>query len=193
MAEEDKMFWKRDEMQWFVLRIKWVPVERLEQLLKEAEVETFVPRSYVLKTDPRGRKHRVLKNVLPELVFARQTFEFLQPFTKTMQYKHGLAVSFCKQRRGEHNRVMVVPEREMTPFIKAVTQMSERITYLKPDELELKQGDKVRVHGGPLDGMIGEVTRVKGKRKKQLVLRLQDFAAISISTIEPEYVELVEN
>ena len=44
MAEEGKRFWKKDDMQWFVLRVKWVPVERLEQLLKDEGAETFVPR-----------------------------------------------------------------------------------------------------------------------------------------------------
>jgi hypothetical protein len=48
------------------------------------------------------------------------------------------------------------------------------------------------VHGGPLDGQIGEIVKLKGKRKKRLVLRLMDFAAISISTVEPEYVELIK-
>ncbi len=191
MEDENKRFWKKDEMLWFVLRIKWVPVERLEELLKDEGVETFIPRRYMLKTDSKGRKHRVLRNVLPELVFVHNTYEFLQPFTKKMQVKCGLSVFFCKQRAGDHNRVMVVPNREMTPFIKAVTEMEERITYLQPDELELKKGDTVRVHGGPLDGQIGEVTRLKGKRKKQLVLRLMDFTAISVTTVEPEYVELV--
>ena len=33
--------------------------------------------------------------------------------------------------------------------------------------------------------------KLKGKRKKRLVLRLMDFAAISVSTVEPEYVELL--
>jgi transcription antitermination factor NusG len=87
---------------------------------------------------------------------------------------------------------MVVPDRQMNPFIKAVTEMEERITFLQPDELELQKGDTVRVHGGPLDGQIGEIVKLKGKRKKRLVLRLMDFAAISISTVEPEYVELIK-
>lgn len=80
MAEEVKRFWKKDDMQWFVLRVKWVPVERLEQLLKDEGAETFVPRRYMLRTDPRGRKHRVLKNVLPELVFVHSTYNFLAAF-----------------------------------------------------------------------------------------------------------------
>lgn len=191
MAEEVKRFWKKDDMQWFVLRVKWVPVERLEQLLKDEGAETFVPRRYMLRTDPRGRKHRVLKNVLPELVFVHSTYNFLQPFNKKVQAKYGLAVSFCKLRDGEQNHVMVVPDRQMNPFIKAVTEMGERITYLQPNELELQKGDMVRVHGGPLNGQIGEIMKLKGKRKKRLVLRLMDFAAISVSTVEPEYVELL--
>ena len=71
---EEKKFWKRDEVQWFVLRLKWKPVEVLEELLKAEGKETFVPRSYVLRTDSRGRKHRVLKNVLPELLFVHASF-----------------------------------------------------------------------------------------------------------------------
>lgn len=192
MAEAEKRFWTKDEMQWFVLRVKWVPVERVEQLLKDEGVETFIPRRYMLRKDPYGRKHRVLKNVLPELVFVHSTYNFLQPFNKRVQTKYGLAVFFCKVRDGEQNHVMVVPERQMAPFIKAVTEMEGRITYLQPDELELQKGDMVRVHGGPLDGFTGEVVRLKGKRKKRLVLRLMDFAAISISTVEPEYVELIK-
>ena len=65
---EEKKFWKRDEVQWFVLRLKWKPVEVLEELLKAEGKETFVPRSYVLRTDSRGRKHRVLKKRAPGII-----------------------------------------------------------------------------------------------------------------------------
>jgi len=193
MKTEERKFWKRDEVQWFVLRVKWVPVERVEQMLHEQSVETFVPRRVELRRDAYGRKHRVLKNVLPEFIFVRQTYEFLQPFIKAVQAKQGWPVYFAKRRDGEQNRILVVPMREMTPFIKAITEMADRVTFLQPDELELKRGDRVKIHGGPLDGCEGEVLKLKGKRKKQLVLRITGFAAISVTTVEPEYVELIKD
>ena len=190
---EEKKFWKRDEVQWFVLRLKWKPVEVLEELLKAEGKETFVPRSYVLRTDSRGRKHRVLKNVLPELLFVHASFDFLQPFVRTAFYGHGLTVSFCKKRENEANRVMVVPTWQMEPFIKATQNLSERILYHRADELELEKGVHVKLHGGPLDGLVGEVAHLKGKRKKRLVLRLMDFTAISVTTVEPEFIEVLPN
>jgi len=191
MTEPVRMFWKRDEMQWFVIRVKFTPVERIEQMLREDGIETFVPRRYELRRDAYGRKHRVFKNVLPEFVFVYQTYLYLQSFVKTVQVKHGLSVYFAKLRDGLQNRIMVVPDYQMRPFMKAINEMSERVTFLQPDEVALRRGDRVRVHGGPLDGCVGEVMRVKGKRKKQLVLHIVDFAAISVTTVEPEYLEII--
>ena len=189
--EEVRKFWKRDEVQWFVLRLKWKPVEVLEELLKAEGKETFVPRSYVLRTDSHGRKHKVLKNVLPELMFVRASFDFLQPFVRTALYGHGLAVSFCKKREGDANRVMVVPDWQMEPFIAATQKLAERVVYHRAEELVLEKGVRVKLHGGPLDGLTGEVAHLKGKRKKRLVLRLMDFTAISVTTVEPEFIEVL--
>ena len=118
-----------------------------------------------------------------------------------------MTLSFNGARRAEKSRFFEIVRKPelmgalLSPVLGAVFLLCGSAAAADDqDTLTLKGPDntsfvfkKVRVDGGtgPLDGQIGEVTRLKGKRKKQLVLRLMDFTAISVTTVEPEYVELV--
>ena len=77
----------------------------------------------------------------------------------------------------------------MRNFIAVSEQAGENITYYKPDEIQLQVGDKIRVNGGLYDGREGVILRIKGKRRRQLVVSIPGviYAAVEL---EPDLIEL---
>ena len=71
-----------------------------------------------------------------------------------------------------------------------VEKAGEKITYFNPSEIQLRPGEKIRVNGGLYDGREGIIMRVKGKRKKQLVVSIPGILIASVE-MEPDLVEVV--
>jgi ribosomal protein L24 len=77
----------------------------------------------------------------------------------------------------------------MENFIAITEKAGERITYYEPGEILLRPGDRIRVNGGLYDGREGVIMRVKGKRRKQLVVSIPGVLIASVE-MEPDLVEL---
>ena len=86
---------------------------------------------------------------------------------------------------------MKVPDGQMNDFIKVAGSYAEDLVYYSPDELDLKKGTRVRVHGGTFDGVEGTLLKVKGKRNKRVVICIKDVTAISVAEFEPELLEIL--
>ena len=70
-----------------------------------------------------------------------------------------------------------------------VPLLSSDLTYYKPDEIELQKGEYIRIIGGKLDGVKGQLVRIKGKRAKQLVVTIPDILSVATVCVEPEYIQ----
>ena len=70
-------------------------------------------------------------------------------------------------------------------------QTQQKVTFYRPEEINLKKGMRVRVHGGVLDSVEGVFLKVAGKRRKQVLVIIPDMLAVS-AEVEPEYLEIIE-
>ena len=86
---------------------------------------------------------------------------------------------------------MVVPDRQMADFIKVSNQYEVEKVYLKPEEVDLAKGTRVRILGGPFDGVEGLFLRVKGKRDKRLVVWVERVIATAVD-ISPDLIQVIE-
>jgi hypothetical protein len=80
----------------------------------------------------------------------------------------------------------------MDRFIEFTNIRQEHITYFKPDELNLKEGEQIRIKGGIYDGYEGTILRFKGKRNKHLVVQIPGVIIAAVE-LEPELVEPLDN
>ena len=87
---------------------------------------------------------------------------------------------------------LTVPDYAMEQFIEFTQIRQENITYFKPEELKLKEGEKIRIKGGIYDGYEGIILRFKGKRNKHLVVQIPGVIIAAIE-IEPELIEPLNN
>lgn len=72
---------------------------------------------------------------------------------------------------------MVVADEEMERFIRAVTN-STTIDYLTPGEINPSMlGKKVRLCGGPLDGLEVTLLKIRGVHRRRALVEIPDLIA----------------
>lgn len=181
----------KDRLQWFVLRIKWRHESDVNDHLVSEGIPTFLPWHYVIKRRANGHKERVLQNVIPELLFVYASYNYLDAFMRKMKHLYNYDIYFEKYISDSRRHILVVPDCQMRNFINVASRYTEDILYVKPEEVQLNKGVRVRVHGGPFDGLEGELLRLKGKRSKRVVVRIDQLAVVAASVIEPDLLEIL--
>ena len=175
----------KSEVCWYVMRAYKTELKAEEALAGEYGLPFFIPKQQVLRVF-HGKKVRCLVPVIPSLVFVHASrkelnaFKLRYPFLQYVMLKRSDGVEFMK-----------VPEREMLSFIKVATHTEEELMYFQPDELDLKAGSRIRVIGGPFDGAEGYFVKLKGKRNRRLVVKLDGVMAIS-AEVTPDLVQVIK-
>lgn len=146
-------------------------------------LQAFVPLTYVVKTH-RGQKHRALVPAVSRLLFVKGTLEEVKDY---IQHAHYI-VFIRKSTFSNKEDYLTVPTKAMEDFIAVTENHEEHVTYFRPEEISLQEGDKIRIKGGFYDGREGIIMRIKGKRNKHLVVQIPGvlIAAIELS---PEMIE----
>ena len=96
-----------------------------------------------------------------------------------------LNVVYLKDIEGRHS--LIVPYKQMEDFRFLWDFSTNGIEVLNKN---LKRGDRVRVIKGPLQGLEGELVRLKGH--KRVIIRLEGVASIATSYIPSSFLERIE-
>jgi transcription antitermination factor NusG len=86
---------------------------------------------------------------------------------------------------------IIVSDEQMKHFIVVASLHTEKLIYLKPEEINLKKGTPVRIIGGPFDGVEGIFIKVKGARSRRVVVLIQGVTAVATTEIEPDLIEVI--
>ena len=147
-------------------------------------LEAFVPLTYVVKTH-RGQKHRALVPALSKLLFVKGTLEEVKDYIQHAHY----VVFIRKSTFSNKEEYLTVPTKAMEDFIAVTEHHEEHVTYFRPEEISLQEGDMIRIKGGIYDGREGTIMRIKGKRNKHLVVQIPGTLVAAVE-LTPEIVEL---
>ena len=153
--------------------------------LRRDSYDCFVPLRYVVKTI-KGHRQRTMVPALAGLMFIKGSLEELKEVLRYRKYGLYLRKSTFTNKED----YLTISDHDMQNFIAVTEKAGEKITYYSPDEIQLRPGDKIRVSGGLYDGREGMIMRVKGKRKKQLVVSIPGVLVVAVE-IEPELVEVL--
>ena len=153
--------------------------------LKDAGAEVFIPMHWT-KKKVGTRTKRVEVPAVQSLLFVHCS----QPFIQQFKLKRPYLQYMCAFHRDGTRRPIVVPDRQMEDFIRVSTQ-AEDSTYIDPETENLAQGQRVRIAGGPFEGMTGTFQRVQGKRNRQFVVQIEGVLAIAIQ-ISPSQLEVIK-
>ena len=148
--------------------------------------ECFVPLRYEL-VKVKGKKERQMVPAIPGMVFIKE-FDALEKMKEYFLHRKE-RVFLKKSTFSNREDYLVVSDHDMENFMAITEKAGERITYYEPGEIQLRPGDRIRVNGGLYDGREGVIMRVKGKRRKQLVVSIPGVLIASVE-MEPDLVEL---
>ena len=174
---------------WYVLGCLSVHrEEKVRDALRKAGFRSHVPMKYEVK-HVRRQEQRTMVPAISGLIFARGTEDALKEY---IHHKSKDSIYMRKSTFSNKQEYLTVPDYAMEQFIEFTQIRQENITYFKPEELKLKEGEKIRIKGGIYDGYEGIILRFKGKRHKHLVVQIPGVIIAAIE-IEPELIEPLNN
>lgn len=177
---------KDEAARWYVLSANYRNEVKIRDDLRRLGFNCYLPMRYELK-ERRGTKRRLLVPAINGMVFVKNIKSAIEEYLVTTK----LPAYFRMSGISGQKKPIVVPDRDMENFMRVTQQVEENLTYFQPDEIKLRVGDKIRVHGGIFDGVEGVLMRVPGKRSRQLVVSIPEISAVAVS-LSPEVVELVD-
>ena len=180
---------QEDIEKWYVLGCLSVHhEEKVRDALRKAGFRSHVPMKYEVKT-VRRQEQRTMVPAITGLIFVRATKEALKEY---ICHKSRESIYMRKSTFSNKQDYLTVPDYAMERFIEFTNIRQEKITYFKPEELNLKEGEKIRIKGGIYDGYEGTILRLKGKRNKHLVVQIPGVIIAAVE-LEPELVEPLNN
>lgn len=176
-----------DDLLWFALSAPFNKEMEAKRFLERHSIETYIPMRYKLVQQRDGRKKRVLQPAITNLVFAHTSRERLQ------EVKTGVSfIQYKTNTIGGKNIPIVVPNAQMAQFIAVTQSINEKLIYLKPEEVNLKNGTAVKIIGGTFNGVVGTFLKVNGSRSKRVVVVLQGVTAVATAEISKDLIEVVD-
>lgn len=189
VAHKERNMCDKEEQIWFAVGCTSPQKElRVRDDARQYGLEAFVPLKYEVKT-VRGQKQRALVPALAGLMFVKGTEEEVKDYIRNFAHYN---VYIRKSNFSNKEDYLTVPTKAMENFIAVTEHREEKITFFRPEEISLQQGDKIRIRGGLYDGREGVIMRIKGKRNKHLVVQIPGVLIAAVE-LEPEMLELVDS
>ena len=184
----------KGKKQWFVLRATYGRTEKALGYFQAKNVETYLPMHYVVKI-VNGNRKLIKEPLLPNIIFAYMTREKTYEFVN----KPALTASWIKYYTDKtkpvepetgKNPPVIIPDNEMTNFIKLTSVNSEHIMVLPPKRCHFKKDDLVRIIEGPFTGVVGRVGRAAGQQRVFVVL--EGLCNVATAYIPNDFIQSID-
>ena len=169
---------------WYAFKVFYNKVFEIDKIIRKTHTETYFP--VVKSYETNGDKQKIIrKPAISSLIFVHCTVEKIlelqqQLFGHVMLYTHvtdGVRIP------------SPIDEEEMRIFKLVTSVDDERLQYLDVNSVNYKEGQRVRVLGGPYEGCVGYIKRIKGNRR--LLVSVEGLALVATSYIPSEFLEKI--
>lgn len=170
---------------WYVLRVTYQREMAAKSVLDELHVENFLPMHKVRRRGRQGRFVWCHEVAVHNYIFVHADRARIDAL------KHGRLpfLRYVMQTADGLRKPQVVPDSQMKSFIAVAGNTEERVLFLDPVEVDLAKGDKVRILGGPFEGVEGVFVRLKRQHEKRVVVRIEGIVAVATTTLPAALVE----
>lgn len=172
-----------DATVWFALRATYSRELKVQALLNEKGLRTFVPMMW-RKTDKDGKQVRKLVPAVSNLCFVRWTKTALDSFIRS--FGDSSPVTYYWDRTA--NRPLTIPDKAMEDFIAVASTMDEDLIYITEISAKLREGQTVKVKEGPFKGVEGKIVRIRKSRR--ILVELPGMMAVASTYIPLEQLEI---
>lgn len=174
-------------LHWYVLRVTYQRELSTKKYLDRMGIENFVPLRPVRQRNAHGRFFWTTQAALHNYIFVRATRETIDEL-KTF---HQPALRYVMHIQDGHSQIMVVPDAQMRSFIAVAGNTDERILFLEPADVDLSEGDRVRVTGGLFDGVEGVLMRIGKSKGRHVVVKIEGIAAVATASVPMALIEKI--
>lgn len=163
------------QQSWYAAKVFHNRLNEAEQILNGAGYESYIAMQKVAVEKAQGSLKSVKRPLIRSLIFFRCTVDDI---TKISQLLQGKAMIYLKP--GEMRQAAPIPDDQMNIF-RLVTSIDDKLEYLGDSTEAYNVGQQVLVTGGPFEGAIGRIFRIKGD--KRLVVSISGVCAVATSYI----------
>ena len=170
---------------WYAMSAPYHRELQARDWFSEQGIETFIPMRYEIITHRDGSKSRELVPAIHNLLFvhiSQAAMRELKPQIPIVQY-------LTRPVEGR-NQPILVPDGQMSQFIRVSNTYDDKLCYFRPEELNLRRGTAVRIIGGPFDGVEGTFVKVQGIRNRRVVVQLTGLLAIA-AEVQPDLIQVL--
>ena len=183
MGESEKTISKKE---WFAMRATYRRELQAQRLLDESGIRSYIPMQIKERT-VRGRRQRIQVPAVHNLVFVYSSREVLQQTKSRIPY-----LQYIMDRSGSGQAVpIVVPDKAMEDFIRVVQASAGAVEYMPVGDRKFREGMKVRVHGGILDGVEGVLVKSGKSKDRKLTVSLNGVLSVTTVLVEPDSIEVL--
>ena len=177
---------KDSQIVWFAMSAPYRRELKAKEYLQAKGIECFVPMVNALVEKHSGAKIRKQVPAIHNLIFVHTSKNVIQEIKRSVDY-----LQYRTMPREGKNIPIIIPDRQMQQFIAVTQTTNEELIYMRPEEVNIAKGTRVRVHGGAFDGTEGVFVKIQGKRKPRVVLLIQGVAAVALAEISTEFIEII--
>lgn len=172
---------------WYVLRVTYQRELFVKERLDRMNVENFIPIRTVRRRNAQGRFCRVKEVAVHNYIFVRST----RPIIDDLKSHRLPMLRYVMCRDNGQSRIMTVPEQQMNHFIAVAGNADEQVLFLMPEEVDLSEGDPVRITGGIFEGVEGVFMRVHNTRQRRVVVKIDGVSAVATTTVPSAFIERI--
>ena len=185
-----------DATAWFALRATYSRELKVQALLNEKGLRTFVPMMWrrcpvkpgmtgTPSSPTRSGISRKLVPAVSNLCFVRWTKTALDSFIRS--FGDASPVTYYWDRTA--NRPLTIPDKAMEDFIAVASTMDEDLIYITEISAKLREGQTVKVKEGPFKGVEGKIVRIRKSRR--ILVELPGMLAVASTYVAPEFLEII--
>ena len=185
-----------DATVWFALRATYSRELKVQALLNERGLRTFVPMVWrrcpvkpgmtgTPSSPTRSGISRKLVPAVSNLCFVRWTKTALDSFIRS--FGDASPVTYYWDRTA--NRPLTIPDKAMEDFIAVASTMDEDLIYITEISAKLREGQRVKVKEGPFKGVEGKIVRIRKSRR--ILVELPGMMAVASTYVAPEFLEII--
>lgn len=175
------------EIRWYVLRVTYQRELATQEQLNKMGINNFVPTLRIRKRNSQGRFYWIREVAVHNYVFIQTSKQMIDSLKR-----HTLPhLRYIMRHINGERRIMTVPEREMQNFIAVAGNAEEHIRFLPPEEVMLAEGDRVRILGGPFEGVEGHLIKTSKGKRTAVVIRIEGIAAVVTTSLPMRLIEKI--
>ncbi len=175
------------DVHWYVLRVTYQRELSTQEQLNKMGINNFVPTLKIRKRNSQGRFYWIREVAVHNYVFVQTSKQMIDRL-KHQTLPH---LRYIMRNVNGERRIMTVPEREMQNFIAVAGNAEEHIRFLPPEEVMLAEGDRVRILGGPFEGVEGNLIKTSKGKRTAVVIRIEGIAAVVTTSLPMRLIEKI--